>query len=145
MTWAERLSFSVNMKPVGKERPRAGKGITYTPGKTAKAEAQIAGNAREAMQASGTGLVTGPVILVCTFELPQAKSWPQWKKRQRAGAFHTSTPDLDNLYKLVEDALNGVAYYDDGQVVATKAVKLWSADTEGAVHVKLMEQEDDHG
>lgn len=146
MTWAARLEFSVSMEPVPKARPRVVQGRpSYTPARTAKAERRISTTARDTMMANGVTAAKGPVMLACTFIIPQAKSWPKWKKRARAGVLHTSTPDLDNLFKLVEDALNGVAYQDDRQIVATKAVKLWSTNGEGAVHVTVLEQEDPNG
>ena len=37
---------------------------------------------------------------------------------------HTSAPDIDNLCKFVLDALNGIAYHDDRQVVQLKSLKL---------------------
>ena len=38
----------------------------------------------------------------------------------------TKRPDNDNLYKGITDALNGVAYYDDSQIVDTQIHKLWT-------------------
>lgn len=41
-----------------------------------------------------------------------------------AGAqWKTTKPDLDNLTKLIGDALNGVAYADDNQICAHDAIK----------------------
>lgn len=37
-------------------------------------------------------------------------------------------PDLSNIVKLVEDALNGLAYEDDAQIVDVRAAKVWTAD-----------------
>jgi len=39
------------------------------------------------------------------------------------GRFCRRKPDLDNVVKLVGDALNGVAYLDDAQIVEVKAEK----------------------
>lgn len=38
----------------------------------------------------------------------------------------TKRPDNDNLYKGITDALNGIAYYDDSQIVDTHIHKLWT-------------------
>lgn len=38
------------------------------------------------------------------------------KLKASAPAFHTVKPDVDNLLKLVKDALNGLVYADDSQV-----------------------------
>lgn len=40
----------------------------------------------------------------------------QNKLKDSAPTFHTVKPDVDNLLKLVKDALNGLAYADDSQV-----------------------------
>jgi len=42
------------------------------------------------------------------------------------GTFHTETPDASNILKLVEDALNGIAYEDDKQVVMPIVIKTWA-------------------
>jgi len=39
---------------------------------------------------------------------------------------HIQKPDLDNLEKSVKDALNGVAWLDDCQVVSVVKVKRWA-------------------
>jgi Holliday junction resolvase RusA-like endonuclease len=45
------------------------------------------------------------------------------KLKPSAKAEPTSRPDLSNLVKLVEDALNGNAYRDDSRIVRTVAAK----------------------
>lgn len=37
------------------------------------------------------------------------------------------TPDVDNVAKIILDALNGIAYKDDSQVVTLSVDKLWSS------------------
>ena len=49
----------------------------------------------------------------------------------------TKRPDNDNIYKGIADALNGVAYYDDSQIVITEINKFWS--TEPRVEVTIRE------
>lgn len=38
----------------------------------------------------------------------------------------TKKPDCDNIAKIICDALNGVAYDDDKQIVALKVTKIYS-------------------
>lgn len=61
---------------------------------------------------------TGPVILrvVAIFAIPP--SWPEAVKAEarQARVMHIADPDLDQLVKLAQDALVGIAYFDDNQV-----------------------------
>ena len=41
----------------------------------------------------------------------------------------TKKPDVDNIIKVVLDALNKVAYQDDTQVVEVIAIKRWSNES----------------
>ena len=60
----------------------------------------------------------------------QVKSRPQlWR---------TKTPDVDNLVKLILDALNGIAYHDDRQVAAILAAKTESVHSCGVI-IKVQE------
>jgi Holliday junction resolvase RusA-like endonuclease len=50
-----------------------------------------------------------------------------WTKKEKAEAkWHTSKPDIDNLIKGCMDALNGIAYEDDSQVVQVSARKQYA-------------------
>ena len=48
----------------------------------------------------------------------------------------TKRPDNDNLYKGIADALNGIAYYDDSQIVATHIAKFWSVNPHAVVTIR---------
>lgn len=61
----------------------------------------------------------GPVILSVVSHRHVPKSWP----RRRRGEQDTMKPDASNILKLVEDALNGIAYRDDSQIVAPLPLK----------------------
>jgi Holliday junction resolvase RusA-like endonuclease len=59
-------------------------------------------------------------------ELETVWAWPDsWskKKRERSGGWKTSRPDLDNIVKVYKDALNGVVWKDDCQVVKETVTK----------------------
>lgn len=80
-----------------------------------------------AQEMAGRAPLGGPVSLTlrAVFEVP--KSWP--KKRQAealtGGVRPTKRPDISNLVKLVEDALNQVVYADDAQIVSVAAEKCY--------------------
>lgn len=125
------LKFDIPGVPVGKGRPRAaarGKHIQlYTPEKTACYEGVIALTARQAM--AGRLLLEGPVLTVMEIRLPIPQSWPK-RKQQAALAgteYPTKKPDADNVIKAIFDALNGVVWHDDTQVVDMVVRKRYAA------------------
>ena len=50
--------------------------------------------------------------------------------------WHTTTPDADNLVKMVCDALNGVFWKDDSFIVQLYALKTYVPDSPG-VHIRV--------
>jgi Holliday junction resolvase RusA-like endonuclease len=67
------------------------------------------------------GLLTGPLRVDLFFVLPRPR------KATDTGQA-TRKPDLDNLTKTILDALNGIAWVDDAQVVELKATKRFVED-----------------
>lgn len=72
-------------------------------------------------EARGTirGSFEGPVVFSMVTHRAVPKSWP----KRRIGEQDIAKPDTSNILKLVEDALNGVAYKDDSQIVASIPLK----------------------
>ena len=132
------INIIVPGEPVGKGRPRFGRGRTYTPEKTANAEAVVREYARAAYPEK-KHLISGPVCLTVIFFMTIPKSWSKKKQHQAdiGEVRPTSTPDIDNLLKLVGDALNGVVYLDDKQIIEVRADKLYSHNprTDVSVHI----------
>lgn len=105
--------FSVSGKPVGKGRPRmTRKGWLYTPGKTRQYEKAV----RDAYRKE----YGDAIPLTCPLKVVILASFPKPKKAARP---YPPRPDLDNIIKIVMDALNGVAWVDDSQVVSIQAEK----------------------
>ena len=123
----ESVNLWIPGQPVGKGRPRFGNGRAYTPAPTAKAEKRIAAIASDAMQDAGLEPFTGPVsvIIIARYRIP-----PSWPKAKREAAerhdFSPGKPDLDNVIKLVLDAIQGVVMEDDVQVAMVEAIKTFS-------------------
>ncbi len=62
----------------------------------------------------------GPIRLNLRFSLPIPKSLPK-----RRPSFMVKKPDLDKMVRSVKDALKGVLYRDDSQVVALVTEKVY--------------------
>lgn len=115
-------SFEVTLEPVAKERPRAaGNGHFYTPKKTQEFEQKIRLAAIGQLPA-GFVIPTGPVQLRVFTVSSIPKSWKAAERYAAAtGQLYPKRGDLDNRVKAISDALNGVYYLDDIQVVSLRA------------------------
>lgn len=83
-----------------------------------------------------TGVLEGPVSLSLVFDLPRPKSLP------KRVTDHLKKPDLDKLVRACKDALTGVVWRDDSQVVRLSASKRYAA---GSVGVSVLIEEVLHG
>lgn len=125
------IFLTVPGKAQSKQRPRVMKtGITFTPKETVNAEAFIRGLALEAM--GGQKPLEGGVELSIRIFRTIPKSFGKKKKAQAMAGllFPTTRPDMTNQIKLIEDALNGIAYIDDAQVVFLEAKKFYTNEQE---------------
>jgi len=118
------LDFFVPMpKPVAKARPRFTRtGVAYTPKETADAERYVAMMARRAIRASAMAPcfpVAEDAVGMGIYVILQR---PKGCKKK----YPTGRPDWDNYAKLVCDALNGVAYKDDSQIVQMQGWKRYA-------------------
>jgi Holliday junction resolvase RusA-like endonuclease len=137
------VHFTVPGQPQGKGRPRigrvAGHARMFTPEKTANYESMVALFAHQAMQ--GRPLLAGPVAVA--LELVQAipASWSKVKRvrAENGEIFPTTKPDIDNTTKAIFDAINGVVWVDDVQVVSLTARKSYGAAPRVCVVVNPME------
>jgi len=128
------LQFIVPGEPRGKGRPRFGNGRTYTDAKTVAYEKLIACRAAEAMPCPA---VATPVKVRIDIYKGVPKSWTMAKRRRALDGLEIpGKPDLDNVAKAVLDALNGVAYADDTQVVRLLVQKQYSLEPRLVVTVK---------
>jgi len=134
------VTFKVDADPVGKQRARYAKRgnfvQTYTPDKTRNYESLIKEAAIEAMGSSEP--LETPVNLYLYIRAPIPKSLP--KKRMEACLNGLEKPikkpDASNVLKSVEDAMNGVVYKDDSQIVNIHVSKVYSSQSGVDVCVK---------
>lgn len=110
------ISFTVPAVPVAQPRAKA----TAMNGKPRMYEAKkshpihdFKASVRQAFSEAHQGPpLDGPVLMTCEFYFPLLK-----KMRGDITKPKATKPDWDNLGKAVSDALNKLAYHDDGQIV----------------------------
>jgi Holliday junction resolvase RusA-like endonuclease len=114
---------------VPKPRPRLGKGRVFTPRTAELAEEMI----RKAWIEAGWGKLNGPLVVTITVWLPRPRAHFGTGRnadqvKPSAPSWPSVRPDLDNYAKTVLDALNDVAFEDDGQVVMAMFRKVYCHD-----------------
>lgn len=129
-------SIIIPGKPLGKQRPRVLRtGIAYTPKETVNYETFVKMLYLE--KYAGEKPFEGPVSMLISafYQIPKSAS----KRRREAMARHhippTTRPDIDNIAKIIMDALAGVAYQDDKQVTSCAVNKLYSHEPKVIVNI----------
>ena len=119
------IEFIIPGAPRGKGRPRVvrlknGTSTSYTPDKTVAYEELARQRFRQQWPSEELPFPdktpVGVTITAC-FGIPKSAS-----KKARAAmlggqTYPTKKPDMDNVVKIVLDALNGFAWHDDAQVI----------------------------
>lgn len=131
-----KVTFAVPGKPYAKKRHRigmiAGRARAFNPKENATAEGSIGNLAAKHFPAP----IMGPVAVevVATFAIP--KSWSKKKAAEHMHQPHCQKPDGDNILKAVKDALNRIAWADDGQVYDARVRKFWGETDQTVIHVE---------
>lgn len=118
--------FDILGKPQGKGRPRfARNGKPYTPAATAEYETRVA---NLYMNTSGQYFGEKPLrmILNVFYEVPKSTSKKRRQEIFDTGELPAKKPDADNIAKVICDALNGIAYKDDAQIVELQVIKKYT-------------------
>ena len=128
------VTFHVPGKPQGKARARTfynkamGKHMSVTPDGTVLYENLI----KERFLNCSGGFYAergAPVTLrvIARFLPPKSVSKKRQHEMLEGMELPLKKPDMDNIVKVVADALSGVAYHDDTQIVYVTAKKAYSA------------------
>ena len=130
-------------QPQGKARartfynPRLGKHTSVTPSKTVLYENLI--KTCYLRDHEGEYYEDGPldVTIYACFEVPKSTSKKDRFRILLEELFPTKKPDADNIAKVVCDALNGMAYKDDKQIVNLTVKKRYAGEGQEP-HVDVM-------
>lgn len=130
--------FTIYGEPRGKERPRFTKsGHTYTSKKTRDYE-ELVRESYKKQVSCGKALDGVPVRIRITavFGVPQSDSKAKREAKLAGNLSPTKKPDCDNIAKIICDALNGLAYADDKQVVECYVLKEYGVDPHVSVEIE---------
>lgn len=137
---SESLTFTVYgaAQPAGSKKavPMGGRwGVIDDNKKGRPWKNQVAQQAGLAM--AGRELFRGPISLTLTFHVRRPKG--HFGKRgllPSAPLFPTVKPDVLKLARAVEDALSGVVYNDDAQIVTEVLMKRYGEPEQVEIHVE---------
>lgn len=134
------MMFCIPGKAVGKGRPRfstaGGFPRTFTPGKTVEYENLV----RLAWIQSGSAKLSGALYVFIKAIFTPPKSTSKKKRAAMIGTGYCHKPDCDNIAKSILDALNGIAYDDDAQVVEIAVKKVYGEADETIVCIDTTPQ-----
>ena len=132
-------TFEVTGEIVGKARPRMNTytGKAYTPTKTKNYEYLV--KQSFLLKYPNAEVLEGraSVSILALFQVPKSTSKKNSEKMLNKQISPTKKPDIDNIVKIVLDALNKLAYKDDTQVVDLNIAKAY-ADRERLI-IKIEE------
>lgn len=123
-----KLSYSIDIRPRPKSRPRFGAGRVYSNPDDVEYEKILATHLR----AMGARPKPNPCIvdMTCTYKRP---------KNVKEGSYFIKRPDCDNLGKSL-DALNGVAWYDDRQIVQLTVSKDYGEKDNVTIEIEYLSE-----
>lgn len=126
----KKFNITIPITPVPKARPRFTRyGHTYTPKKTADYEKAVAEYWRQATKGFQYDREQALIVnLVFGMPIPKSTSKSKTELMANGTIRPTKKPDVDNLAKAVMDALNGVAWVDDSQVVRVSIYKEYAKE-----------------
>jgi Holliday junction resolvase RusA-like endonuclease len=131
---AQGIQFTVYGPPVpqGSKRVFHGNVVDMQSERLRTWRQDVAGTAREAME--GASPYTEPVDVRLMFWLSRPQGHfgtgrNSEKLKASAPIAPGRQPDLDKLCRAILDALTGIVFKDDGQVVGLTASKLWAVDS----------------
>lgn len=140
-----KIEFTVFGEPMGKQRPkfsRRGSCVhTYTPDKTVSYENLV--KLEYERQCGNNSFPKGTEIkmhIEAYFSIPKSTSRKKTTQMLDKYIRPTKKPDADNIIKIIADSLNGIAYYDDSQIVSCKCDKYY--DSQPCVIVSICDVND---
>lgn len=121
-----KVKYTIPIRPKPKQRPRFASGCVYTPKETVEYENAL----RTAVKSQGAQALPNACIvdMSCYWKRPKNKTDQD---------FFTKRPDVDNLGKCL-DALNGIAWVDDAQIVQLTVSKDYGEEDRVDIEIQYL-------
>lgn len=118
------IRFEIPGEPIPLKRHRTSNGKTYDPSKDAKR------NFAWLVKQRSVGLFphAEAIKVVIEYHMPIPQSYSNRKRLNAIGRPHTKKPDLTNLAKFTEDALNHILWKDDAIIADLHVKKIYSEE-----------------
>lgn len=135
------IVFNVPGRPQGKARartvtnPHTGKKHSYTPDNTREYEQRVQ-MCYKGAKSKEKFFNKEPLVMtiVAYYEIPKSTTKKDRVLIHNGELYPTKRPDVDNIGKIIADALEGVVYANDNQIVRMFVFKEY---TEGKAYVKV--------
>ena len=127
------MVFEIPGPPKGKARARtvrmkSGKTLSYTPEETVAYENLVKISFKQSYPHYEPTYRPIEVEIYAFYPIPKTMPKRDVTAIQSGALFPTKKPDVDNICKIVTDALNEIAYHDDCQIVKATIHKQYSAE-----------------
>ena len=126
---SNKIEFIVPGKAQAKQRPKFNRfsGRAYTPKQTISFENWVKDCYFRSISSIDNKPTDKPLKVAITMyvEIPQSKSKKQKEKMLTGEIKPVVKPDVDNVAKSILDALNGIVYLDDKQIIELDIEKLY--------------------
>ena len=138
----EEIKLTIHGEPVPQERPAfdSRSRHAYDRSKSRNWKADDGWQARTQYREKP---ITDPIYVEMDFyRFIQVGGSKKTKADKKAGKIMpTSKPDVDNLYKSTSDALTGIIWKDDNQIISIKATKHYDDGNGSRVEIKVKKYE----
>lgn len=135
------FEFEIEGRPVGKGRPRfARRGnfvSTYTPTATRDYEKKV--QTRFIQKYGNIEPLDKKIALKIEAYFAVPKGTSKKKTFELLSTYYPKKPDIDNVTKIILDALNGLAFTDDNLVVYLEVAKYYATEEKVKVSIEVVE------
>jgi|TARA_R110000787_G_scaffold223392_1_gene331776 Holliday junction resolvase RusA-like endonuclease len=134
----QKYTLKIEGQADGKARPRVtSKGTIYSPADTHGFSDKIKASAR----AAHIEEIEGPVSVALFIHRAMPKSASKKRKALINNTWCISKPDIDNVFKSAMDALTGIAWKDDTQVVRITGGRWWAEEHYTVIEITPLQED----
>lgn len=137
------IQLTIDETPIPASRPRVTKYSTYYKEPYLSYKAKLLDYMTKATSGYKNPVFAKyePLHIDIIFYMPIPKSISKKKAKLLLGSYHTKKPDKDNLEKAVLDSMNGLMYYDDGQICSSTVKKIYSDKPRTEINIQSLDYE----